>query len=139
VLSSDGQLGDVTIPDALTGQPTTIHIDGTLQQARDAGWGHPNDKCSVVGYLPGVTRLQDPSTLDPEMEKAQTRLRALEREVRQAKRDQAVALDPKARARAAADIRDGQKRIREHVAATGVSRRNYREQLHFADGHRAVA
>ncbi|GAA4176553.1 phage minor capsid protein [Gryllotalpicola koreensis] len=134
VLSSDGTLGDVTVPDARTGAPTVIHIDGTLQQARDGGWGHPNDKCSVVGYLPGVTQLQDPSTLDPAMEKAQDRLRALERQVRQSKRDAATALDPRARAEALADVKATQAQIRKHVATTGVSRRSYREQLGFADG-----
>lgn len=138
VLSTDGTTGDVTIPDALTGAPTLIHIDGTLQQARDGGWGHPNDKCSVVGYLAGATKLQSQDFFDPAMNAAQERLRALEREVRQSKRDAQLALDPRTAAAAAADARATQKKIRQHVAATGVSRRNYREQLHFADGKQAA-
>lgn len=138
ILSTDGTTGDVTIPDAITGQPFTIHIDGTLDDARNAGWDHPSCKCSVVGYLPGVTTLQSKDDFDPDAYKDQERLRALERQVRQSKRDAALALDPRAAAEAQADVRATQKKIREHVAKTGVSRRSYREQLAFADGHRAA-
>lgn len=122
VLTDGGPTGDIVVPHAITAEPTVIHVDGTLAQARAAGWGHPNCRCVLVAALPGLDR-SGLTTHDPEQEKARDKLRELEREVRDAKRGG----DPD-------EIGEAQAKLRQHVKETGATRRPFREQLPFADG-----
>lgn len=134
VYSTDGTPGGVyTLTDAVTGEPTTVTVAGTLDQARAQGWNHPNCRCVVVAYLPGM-KIATGSTYDAQGEADRDRLRALERRVRELKRREAAALDDVKAARYRRLIKRAQRDIRTHTADTGLLRRNYREQLAFSDG-----
>jgi hypothetical protein len=135
ILSTNGQTGVVTLPHATNDTMVDVTIYGTLDQAKAAGWGHPNCRDRVAAYLPGLTIAQDPVEYSPEREVARTKQREIEREIRAAKRDAATAGDDVSRKRAEREVKELQAGLREHLAATGRTRSNYREQLHFADGH----
>jgi len=133
-LSTNGVTGPVTLPHATQQGDVTVIVDATVDQARAAGWNHPNCRCRLVPYLPGLTVPQSDTTYDPEAEKERAQQRAIEREIRRAKRAEAVAMDDVARARARQEVREGQAQMREFISRTGRQRQAYREQLHFADG-----
>lgn len=134
VWSTDGTpAGTYTRPHAATGEPVTVTVAGTLDQARASGWDHPNCRCTVVGYFPGLT-VPSASTHDPQAEADRDRLRELERRVRDLKRREAAAFDDITRQQLRRRIRGAQADIREHVATTGQVRKPYREQLGFSDG-----
>lgn len=134
VWSTDGTpAGTYTRPHAATGEPVTVTVAGTLEQARASGWDHPNCRCTVVGYFPGLT-VPSASTHDPQAEADRDRLRELERRVRDLKRREAAAFDDITRQQLRRRIRGAQANIREHVATTGQVRKPYREQLGFSDG-----
>lgn len=122
VLTEGRATGDLVVPHAITAEPTVLHVDGTLEQARAAGWGHPNCRCVLVAALPGLDR-RGVTTHNPEHEKARDKLRELERDVRSAKRSG----DPD-------EIGEAQAALRKHVRVTGATRRPFREQLPFSDG-----
>ena len=125
VITQGGQTGWVTVPHAITGKPTRLLIDATLDQMRASGWGHPNCRCTLVPGLPGGPDPTQYSTHDPVKQDQREELRRLEREVRAAKRDN----DPEA-------LEEAREALRKHVRETGIIRRRYREQLSFADGNR---
>jgi hypothetical protein len=135
ILSTDGSTGTVTMSSLTGGGDVTVTIDATLEQAIAAGLHHPNCRCQDVAYIPGEPAPTDLTTYDPEAEQARTQLRSLEREVRSGKRDAANSMNDTQKRAALNDVADAQAKIREHVAKTGITRRNYREQLHFSDGH----
>jgi hypothetical protein len=100
----------------------------TLKDALSRGYNHPQCRHSIVPHVPGsAPRAGD--TIDPGDYKAVQKLRSLEVEVRKAKTEQATALTDEARAKAGKRVRAAQKRIREHVAETGVVRVPLREQI----------
>jgi len=126
--TDDGPTGRIEVQTA-TGETTTVNVAGTIDQAKAAGWRHPNCRCTTVAYLPGLSVIEDVTTYDPEAEAARSRLRALEREVRKAKLE-ATATPPDSDERRAANrrVRDLQAKIRDHVAETGLIRQRNREQ-----------
>lgn len=134
VLSTDGTTGTITLPHATQDRTLTITIHGTVEQARAAGWGHPNCRDRLTAYLPGLSIPQADFQYNDAAEKERSRHRELEREVRAAKRREATAMDDTSRARARRDIADAQAELREFTRETGRKRQSYREQLHFADG-----
>lgn len=137
ILSTDGTpAGPVTMPHAAQSGTVTVHVDGTVDGARAAGWNHPNCRCRLVPYLPGLTVPQADTTYDEEAEKERAEQRRLEREIRAAKRREATAMTDTDRARAAAEVREAQSEMRAFIEQTGRHRQSYREQLHFADGRR---
>lgn len=134
ILSTDGTTGQVSVNRAGEQGTMTVLVSATVDQARASGWNHPNCRCRLVAYLPGLTIPQAATTYDEAAEKERATQRALEREIRAAKRREAVAMDDVQRARARADIREAQAEMREFIRETGRQRQSYREQLHFADG-----
>lgn len=134
VLSTDGTTGQVTLPHATQDTTVTVTVRATVDQARNAGWGHPNCRCRLVAYFPGLTIPQGDTTYDEEGEKERAQQRALEREIRAAKRREATAINDTDRRRAAADVREAQANMRDFIKTTGRNRDSYREQLAFADG-----
>jgi len=132
-----GSTGRVVVPSAVGSGTVTVVVAGTLEQARDQGWQHPNCRCTTVAFVPGLPVVVDATTYDPELEQQREHLRYLEREVRKAKIDAAAAVTPDGRRRANTAVRDLQRRIREHVDATGLNRKRYREQVNL--GRRATA
>ncbi|MFD4111609.1 phage minor capsid protein [Streptomyces sp. NPDC058650] len=139
ILSTNGVVGPVTLPHATGGEDVTVVVDATVDQARNAGWNHPNCRCRLVAYLPGLTVPQSDTTYDPEAEKERAQQRAIERDIRKAKRAEAVAPDEVTAARARRDIREAQADMRAFIRDTGRNRQSYREQLHFADGRGPLA
>lgn len=105
-------------------------VDGpeTLTSARAKGFQHPNCTHSYSAYIPGVTKLDKPKA-NPDGYEQKQRQRALERQVRSAKRAEALALDPAAKAAARARVRDRQTQLREYVAANGLKRQPGRESV----------
>lgn len=86
--------------------------------------GLPGPRPEPVRDLPGP-----PGTADLAGDAARQKLRRLERLVRRDKMVAVTALTEQARRQADARVRVLQRRIREHVAATGVSRVRWRERL----------
>lgn len=100
----------------------------SLAEAKASGFMHPGCRHSYSLWLPGVTKAPT-ATADPEGDEARQRLRYLERKVRAAKREEAVALDDDARRAARAKVRAAQAAIREHVATAPAKRQPAREQI----------
>ena len=123
ILTEVGPVGDVVVAHAITGEPTTMHVDATMDEWRASGAGHPNCRCVMVPALPGGPDPTKYSTWDPQKQRDRDKLRELERDVREAKRNGT-----------ADDIGQAQAELRKHVRETGITRRGYREQLPFADG-----
>lgn len=135
ILSTDGTpAGPRILPHSTADTAVTVDVAGTVEDARNAGWNHPNCRCRLVAYSPGLTVPQEDTTYDEDAEKERAKQRSLEREIRSAKRREASAMTDTDRRKAAQDIRDAQVDMREFIKDTGRNRSNWREQLHFADG-----
>lgn len=131
---ADRGAGEVTETHA-TGDPVTFTVAATIEEATAAGLFHPNCKHTLTAYLPGVTLLKPNqwSALDELNYRNTQTLRHLERAVRASKLQAAAALTPLDKARAMREVREGQARIREFTARTGLLRRRHREQLNAAN------
>lgn len=125
IVTDGGLTGDIMVPHAITAELTPLHVDGTIDEMRASGWGHPNCRCTLVPGLPGGPDPSKYSTHDPQKQVDREKLRQLERDVRQAKRDG----DPD-------DLEAAREALRKHVKETGILRRRYRELLSFADGNK---
>jgi len=98
----------------------------TLDEARAAGLFHPGCKHTVSAYQEGITRPMK-AVADPEGYADSQKLRGIERQIRESKRMQAVAMDPAAQAKATARVKAFQAKAREHVASTSAVRQYPRE------------
>ncbi|MCK2024581.1 hypothetical protein KZC52_16760 [Microbacterium sp. kSW2-24] len=135
ILSTDGTpAGPRVLPHATDSGSVTVYVSGTVDGARAAGWGHPNCRCRLVAYSPGLTVPQGDTTYDEAAEKERAKQRSLEREIRSAKRREASAMTDTDRRKAAQDVRGAQADMRDFIRDTGRNRQSYREQLGFADG-----
>jgi hypothetical protein len=129
----------IEVEHALDDKIVKVRVEGALSEAIQSGLFHPNCRHSVSAYLPGVTK-PITHTRDPEGDKARQQLRALERQARAARLQEAGALTPEATAAAKAKLRDVQGKIKAHVEATkdlGIRRKPERERLDL--GNRADA
>lgn len=135
IVSLDGTTGTVYVAHSTRAEQVEVRIDGTIDQARASGWGHPNCRDRIVAYAPGLTVTQDPVVFDPAAEKERADQRKLEREIRAAKRDVAIAPDDVSRRRAEKTVREKQAEMREFITRTGRARRSYREQVAFSHGN----
>lgn len=132
ILSIDGTpAGTVTVANILGGE-VEVEILGTIEDAQADGYGHPNDRCGEEVYLPGVT---DPDIIerepwDQEGYEAQQQQRELERGIREAKTEGALALTDQAAEDAAQLVADRQAALRDHLAANEeLKRQSQREQI----------
>lgn len=133
ILSTDGTpAGPMTLPHATGEGGVVVQVSGTVDDARNQGWNHPNCRCRLVPYMPGLTIPQDDTTYDADAEAERARQRALERRIRAAKRREVSSLSDTDRARARADVREAQADIRAFIKDTGRRRDSYREQLGFS-------
>ncbi|MFF9199968.1 phage minor capsid protein [Streptomyces sp. NPDC014779] len=110
------------------GRMVTVHVAGSLPQARAAGLLHPNCRHTVSAYFPGVSRVPASQPSRGTYEDSQKQ-RYLERQIRRWKRREAAALDDAARTASRARVRAYRARVRELVAETGLPRKPHREQL----------
>lgn len=135
VLSRGGQTGTYYATNALTGKNTSVKIDDTLDNARAQGFQHPNCRCSLRAFIPGVTSRSEIKRppYDAEGYERQQQQRSIERGIRAAKIELATAQtsgDPKAIAAARAKIAKRQSQLRDHLAANPyLKRRSDREQI----------
>lgn len=117
------------------GEYVEVEVRGTLDDARADGWQHPNCRCTLVPYIPGVTTLVKP---DPEgreeREANRERLRECERNVRKYKNLRDAALDDDRRAYYQSKVGEWQGEIRDHIDDTGLNRRSYREAVNLGHG-----
>lgn len=138
ILSIDGTpAGDYELPDA-TGEGTVwVHVDGTLDDAREAGWGHPNCACTTAAYFVGLSVPTAAPHYDADADAARTQQRDLERNERQYKRNAniAAAMGDMSRVKLmGAKVRSTQSDLRALVKQSGQKRKYPREQVRWADG-----
>lgn len=136
VLSTNGQTGAVQARNPLTGEPETVIVAGSLDQARAAGWKHVGCRCTVVAYMPGLPLPATITTYDPAAEKARQQLRLLERRKRAALAQQEFAPDDIAKAQAKRRVTAANKAIADHVREANIPRQRVRESLTFQNGKR---
>ncbi|MFI0737864.1 phage minor capsid protein [Streptomyces sp. NPDC021100] len=111
------------------GRTMQVHIAGSVDEARQRGFQHPNCRHSVAAYLPGVTRAPVEASEDPDGYEATQRQRAIERGIRKYKNRAAAATSPEARRAAEAKVRQWQAKQRAHLAEhPELIRRREREQ-----------
>lgn len=132
LLSRSGVTGDIVTESAMTGAPLSLHVDDTLAGARAGGFQHPNCRCSIRGFIPGVTKrasIERPKW-DAEGYEAQQEQRGIEVDIRKAKLERATALDDLDKGRAQAAVLREQARMREHLKQNDeLKRQSSREQL----------
>ncbi|TCO64377.1 phage minor capsid protein [Actinocrispum wychmicini] len=138
ILARTGTAGERTVENELTGEPMPVEVAGTVEEARAAGLMHPNCRHTFLPYIPGVTRAE-PVEHDQGAEHDREHLRELERKVRKEKRKEAGALSDDERRLARAKIRALQGEIRDHITATGLNRKRYREQINLGHGDQHAA
>jgi len=131
VLSISGRLrGRVELPSMVGEGTVTVDIAGTVEEARRAGLQHPNCTHSLRAFLPGATRRPAKPTTNARGYEAKERQREIERQIRKWKEREAAALDPAAKATAAAKVRQWQATMRDHLAKhPELKRLPYREQI----------
>nr|WP_280244945.1 phage minor capsid protein [Nocardia abscessus] len=120
--------GPIETVSRMTGRPVRDRVVASMQEAEAKGLHHPNCRHGHTLWVPGAPRPAMPP-YNPQDYRDEQKLRRLERDVREAKRQQAAAITPAARAKAGAKLRAKQTAIRDHVAQTGVGRKRHREQL----------
>lgn len=127
VLWREGGPTGMVIVESMVGDGTVeVHVSGSLSQARGAGWGHPNCRCSIGGYIPGATELPvNRPPWDQEGYEAQQRQREIERHIRDWKRKAALATDPKSLAEAKRKVEQWQAAQRAHMASNPFLKRQY--------------
>jgi hypothetical protein len=133
---SDGPTGMATAAAADHDAIVAFNVKATVEEAITAGLQHPNCEHVLIAYLPGVTRVSEApewTAADQARYDATQQLRALERRVRQYKREALGALTEPDRRTAAAKARATQALIRQHVEAHGLVRRTRREQLNLGN------
>lgn len=128
VLSIGGRVGAVIEPSRTGPGSVTVHVAGTVDEARAAGLQHPNCRHSLSSYVPGATKPAHPQQDSGKYDAVQ-RQRAMERNVRSWKRRQALALTDEQAAYAARKVRDWQRVLREHTDANELKRLRRREQV----------
>ena len=127
VLSLDGSKGWVIRPSAVADKGVRVFVKATLAEARAAGFQHPNCKHAVSGYVAGAsaTFKTKPQTAGYEATQKQ---RAMERAIRDTKRQQMVAVTPAAKREATARLRAQQAALKAHLNEWDLKRRPNREK-----------
>lgn len=119
ILSLDGSSGTLTVENLATGEPMEVEVEAGIDDARDDGFQHPNCRCTITAYLPGIT---DPAIIerppwDQEGYEAQQQQRALEKDVREAQMAQATAMNPDDRLAAALQEAQARQALNDHLAS----------------------
>lgn len=127
--SGSGRSGEVTRENMVTGRPMRVRVDGTLTEARAAGWGHPNCRCNIKVYIPGATKVDSRPPWDQDGYEAQQRQRQIEKKIRDWKIQATTAKTPEAATRARARVAQWQAAQRAHMTDNPFLKRQYaREQ-----------
>jgi hypothetical protein len=112
------------------GELIDFQVDGSLDDAREAGFQHPNCRCVIVAFIPGLSETtQDPQQSDDLYDQTQ-RQRAIERTIRSWRSRQAAAVTPEQKATAKAKVKLWTRALTEHIAAhPGLKRSRKREAV----------
>lgn len=123
---TSGPAGSIRVESIVDDSTVEVYVMGGLDDARTAGWGHPNCRCSVGAYIPGATELpQDRDPWDQEGYEAQQRQRGIERHIRDWKRKSALATDPESLAKANLKVEQWQAAQRAHMESYPFLKRQY--------------
>lgn len=142
ILSLDGTTGEVEVQSLTDGTTDSVFVEASLQTARDNGWNHPNCRCSVGGFFPGVT---DPLVIQrPPWDKygydASQHQRQIEAQIRKWKYRQASSLDDSVSKYASGKVAEWQKVQRDWITDNPfLKRQSAREQLILSVAQRADA
>ena len=130
ILSISGSaVGTIQVLSVVDDTQVRVHIAGSLDRARADGFQHPNCTHSLSAYLPGATPTP-PATPNPAGYIAQQQQRAIERNIRNWKRREALALDVPERRLAAGKVAGWQDAMRAHLREhPELKRQAAREQL----------
>ncbi|MEQ4723779.1 phage minor capsid protein [Nonomuraea sp. B19D2] len=129
VLTQSGAAGDRQEKNVLTGEPMTVHVAGTVAQARAAGLQHPNCKHTFGVYLPGMTKPPPKVEAKGTYEDTQQQ-RYLERQIRGWKRRAAAAPAGSPEKKVAEQhAKAYQAQMKEHLDKTGLLRQRSRERV----------
>lgn len=131
VISLDGETGTVIRPNATGGKAVKVKIKATMADARSKGLFHPNCGHTSSSYVPGASKTFT-TELDLAGYKATQDQRALERDLRELKRAQALASNPLARKAALAKVKAQQAAIAAHTKQHNLKRRTRRESPNVA-------
>lgn len=126
-----GPAGRVQTESMVSDRDVTVNVKGSLEEAKAAGWGHPNCRCSVGAYLPGVTEKTLPTPRpkwDADGYKDQQTQRAIERKIREWKTREALSTDPADKADAARKVSQWQAAQRAHLNAHPALKRQYQRE-----------
>ncbi|PCK27850.1 phage minor capsid protein [Rhodococcus qingshengii] len=128
VLSLDGESGTVIRQSAVGGKAVKVKIKATLKDARSKGFQHPNCGHAVSAFIPGGSRTFE-TRPDPEGYAASQKQRAMERDIRDTRKQQAVAVTPARKRELAARLKAQRAAIAAHTAQHDLKRRPNRERL----------
>lgn len=128
VLSLDGEAGTVVRPNATGGRAVKVKIKATLREARSKGFQHPRCAHAISAFIPGGSRTFETKP-DPAGYAASQKQRAMERAVRDTKRQQAVAVTPQRKRELAERLKAQRAAIAAHTAQHDLKRRPNRERL----------
>ena len=131
LLAITGPAGPRTLTDRVTGETVTVTAVATFDEAVSRGYHHVNCRHSEGAYIPGYTSNQPEVVDEAENErqyKALQRQRQIERNIRQWRKREAVALTPQERAYAKRKIRTWQAAQREHVKSHSYLTRRYERE-----------
>lgn len=124
-------IGSSQVQSMISDDMIDVEIDGTLADARADGFQHPNCRCRLRAYLPGIT---DPKSLerppwDEQGYKAQQVQRQLENEIRKAKIEE-ITVYQNDREGATNRVKIAQERLKAHLADNpDLKRQSAREQI----------
>lgn len=128
VLSLDGEAGTVVRPNATGGRAVKVKIKATLREARSKGFQHPRCAHAISAFIPGGSRTFETKP-DPAGYAASQKQRAMERAIRDTRKQQAVAVTPQRKRELAARLKAQRAAIAVHTAQHDLKRRPNRERL----------
>lgn len=128
---TSGKAGVHLFDSAVSVKKVKVDVYGSLEDAKAGGWGHPNCRCNVGAYLPGVTSVQNPRPKwDEKGYEAQQNQRGMERKIREWKTREALAMDPAERKAAHNKVTNWQALLRAHLTANPfLKRKSINEQI----------
>lgn len=106
----------------------------TVEEATAAGLFHPRCRHVLTAFIPGATVVPPPHVWDADDQRKydeSQQQRALERQIRAAKRQLDAAFTPEMKTAAAQKVRQAQANMRDFIDRTGRVRNSRREQLHL--------
>ncbi|QLF82688.1 MuF-like minor capsid & VIP2-like ADP-ribosyltransferase toxin [Microbacterium phage Cicada] len=138
---TSGKAGVHLFDSAVSVKKVKVDVAGSLEEAKAAGWGHPNCRCNVGAFLPGVTPIQNPRPKwDEKGYEAQQNQRGMERKIREWKTREALAMDPAERKAAHNKVTSWQALLRSHLEANPfLKRKSINEQITGQTGPATVA